>query len=89
VSSACAVLLTDDRVVSCIKEALPNRDHHSICHPLTFALLFTLLTSGAKVKKTAPFATFLPSKEENQAFEIVVLICVCVPKYQFFFCASE
>ena len=28
--------LTDDTIVSCMKEAVPNKGHHSICHPLSF-----------------------------------------------------
>jgi hypothetical protein len=60
--------LTDDTIVSCTKEAVPNKGHHSICHPLSFALLFTLLTSGAKVKKPAPFGCFPSFKRGKQGF---------------------
>ena len=66
-SSVYAVLFTDT-VVSCMKEAVPNTGHHSICHPLTFALLFTLLTLGAKVKKPAPFDHFPSFKGGKPGF---------------------
>jgi len=46
------------KVVSCMKQAVLNRGRHSICHPLTFPLLFKLLTLGAKVKKPAPLGYF-------------------------------
>jgi len=77
--------LTDDTVVSCIKEAVPNRGHHSICHPLTFVLLFTLLTSGAKVMKPAPFGYF-PSFLQRRKTRHLRLWCwfVCISLHFFF-----
>jgi hypothetical protein len=67
-SSAYSGLLTDYTVVSCMKWAVPKRGHHSIGRPLTFALLFTLLTLGAKVKKPAPFGYFPSFRGEEPGF---------------------
>jgi hypothetical protein len=67
-SSAYSGLLTDDMLVLCMKEAVPNRGHHNVRHPLILAMLFTLLTSGAKVKNPAPFCCFPSSKGGRPGF---------------------